>query len=378
MMVNTRIGPWIAVLLLAPAAAGQDPRAPAAQSAVVAAPAAAPADTARHFETKIAAYVNRDIITEAEVWKRVRVNEQSLAGLSEEKRKVAFERNLLEMISDAVVRQGKERLQLSIPEHALRAMIEEKKEALGSEGFQTSLSERGFTTEREFADRYRQETESWIYVQTQTGRLKSLGIGLRAEHVIEPTAREIREWYQAHLEKEFQSQTEVKVRIINLSFTKHGGLGAQGTTPEQADARTLEFARRIKADLATGADFATLAGLHSSLYEKVGGDAGWIHKDSEGLVPELIAIALEQQAGTVSEPIQLRRSYALLFVEERKEARTVPFEEAQAGIRQQLKDAAIARASVAVELKLIKEAWIAPRRYQTILLAQREAELRGQ
>lgn len=333
------------------------------------APPTAPAKAnPKRFETGVAAYVNRDIITKAEIWKSIR---STLAGANEEKRRLAFENKLLDTIHDRVIAQGTERIQLIVPDQTIKSMIEEEKERLGGETqFRESLVDRGIT-DQDYYSQQRDAIQRYIYLRTQAGGYRSVSLGLRAEHVVQPTADEVRRYYRERLEEEFHQPGEAKVRIIALTFTMNSPKGA---SPEEAQASTLATAERLLGELRTGADFATLAQQHSSLYAEKGGDVGWVKPETE-LAPEVAKYAFEGQVGVPSPPIQYKRGYFIVLVEERKEARTLPFEEAQVLITKGLREINVKRAQAQVELRLLKDAFIQPVEYKRILIAKQEREL---
>ena len=359
----SRLLALIVVFMFAVAASAQDAAsAPPRREA----PAASP----KGFDTGVAAYVNRDVITKAEVWKRLR---SAVVGLSEEKRRVAFESKLVEMIEEKIVGQGIERIKLAIPESTVSSLVEEDKESAGGvEAWQKSLSEKGLTAQ-DWYDQRQTAAAEYVFIQTQTGKLRSLGPALRAEHVIEPTAAEIRKAYQDKLEERFTVKTRVKVRIIVFTTFRHGA-GAKDA--EESLRNTLAAATGVKNDLATGADFATLAKSHSAVDPNLESFQGW--QDEGGTLPkEVASFAFQAEPGTVSDPIRFSRGYYLVSLDAKEAGRVIPFSEAQVAIRQSLKEAAEKRARASVVLRLIRDAYVQPTEYKTALIEIRERELRG-
>lgn len=111
------------------------------------------------------------------------------------------------------------------------------------------------------------------------------------------------------------------------------------TDPEQVRVRHIlaaseADARQLRARLASGADFATLA-RERSKDERTAGQGGLVPGmvskgrpfGSLGSMPELTDAALALAAGEVSEPVKSSRGWHLLRVEERRDSRVRPLDE---------------------------------------------------
>ncbi len=313
------------------------------------------------WRTGVAAVVNGEIITEADVWNSVR---GASAGLPEERKKEIYNGKLLGMIREMVLDQAVKRLQLSINPAAVRSWVEQRKEELGSvDAFNESLRERD-QTEAQFVTEMAQQQSRTVLVRAQAGAMRGIGGALRAVHVVDPTNEEVRDDYRRNLEREFQKGAEAKV--FAMAFTR----SAFGT-----DELASEAATKVRKELVEGADFATLARRHSNLEPDKGGDLGWVTKQSDW-GPEILDYAFAAKVGELSAPIAWRRGWLLILVTERHEAGTVGFAEAQAGIRAKLRDARVARATAAVEKKAIEAAWIQPAEAKELLLQWSEGEAR--
>ncbi|MFZ5478242.1 MAG: peptidylprolyl isomerase [Myxococcota bacterium] len=92
----------------------------------------------------------------------------------------------------------------------------------------------------------------------------------------------------------------------------------------------------IVAQVKGGADFAAIAKEKSidPRSSKEGGDLGWIEK--QGLPPDLGEPIFAANAGDVVGPISTRGAFAIIKVEEKRDA--VPLEEAADGIKQKMKN----------------------------------------
>lgn len=313
------------------------------------------------WRTGVAAVVNGEIITEADVWNSVR---GAIAGLSEERKKEIYNGKLLGMIREMVLDQSVKRLQLSINPAAVRSWVEQRKEELGSvDAFNESLRERD-QTEAQFVAAMAQQQSRAVLVRAQAGAMRGIGGALRAAHVVDPTNEEVRDYYKRNVEREFQKGAEA--RVFAMAFTR----SAFGSDEKAADA-----AAKVRKELTEGADFATLAKRHSNLEPDKGGDLGWVTKQSDW-GPEILDYAFAAKVGELSEPIAWRRGWLIIKVAERHEAGTVGFGEAQVGIRAKLREARVARATAAVEKKAIEAAWIQPAEAKDMLLQWSEAEAR--
>ena len=97
-------------------------------------------------------------------------------------------------------------------------------------------------------------------------------------------------------------------------------------SPAQAWAAAEAEARDLRRRLARGADFATLARIHSADASAVrGGDLGWQHEGM--LAPAAEAILAELEPGQVSEPVALLQGVALLRLEARRPPQLNSFEQ---------------------------------------------------
>ncbi len=345
----------LSIFAIALTLAAQEPVQPAAPLGGVPAPRAG-----TEYRTGVAAVVNGEIITEAQVWKAVR---GALAGLPPERRKEVYNNKLLGMIRDLVLDHAAARLHLSINPSVARSYIEERKEEMGgADAFRESLIERD-QTETQFLQEVTMRQQRAVLVRAQAGAMRGVGGVLRAAHTVDPTVDDVRNYYREHAEDEFKVGAQAHVRALVFTRLAFG-----------SDERAQEVAVKVAAELATGADFATLARRYSTLEVEKGGDLGWIGKDSDW-GPEILDYAFSAEPGKLSAPLQFRRGWLLVLVDERRDSRQVSFAEAQVGIRAKLRDAAVARATAAVELKALKEAFIQPADAQRLLLQLAEQEL---
>lgn len=136
----------------------------------------------------------------------------------------------------------------------------------------------------------------------------------------------VRAYYDTH-PGEFEVAESVRARHILLELPAD----APGA---QADKARVELLK-LKARLAKGESFATLAEKHSDCPSSArGGDLGWFTR--QAMVAPFAEAAFALEPGAVSDPVRTEFGWHLIKVEERREAGTKTFEEAAQGIRQQL------------------------------------------
>jgi len=155
---------------------------------------------------------------------------------------------------------------------------------------------------------------------------------------------EVKKYYDEH-PSEFVRSEQVKVRHIVVVAN---GAGPHPKTKEQA----MELIQKIAGELRQknnfppGTDPAGAARVRLSNFGEVarrysedgsaqsGGDLGWTGKGV--LDPTFEEAAFNMQPAVVSGIIETRFGYHLIFVEDKKPAGQVPFEEAKADIREYL------------------------------------------
>src|SRR5690606_11334995 len=135
---------------------------------------------------------------------------------------------------------------------------------------------------------------------------------------------EVAQYYQDHPE-EFLQQESVRVRQIFLPVEA-------GENAAVVRARLEQW----KEELEAGADFAELAKAHSKGPSAAeGGIVGWVERGD--LEEALDAAAFSLQPGQVSDIIETAHGLHLLKVEERRDAGSIPLEQARAVIEPRLR-----------------------------------------
>ena len=136
-----------------------------------------------------------------------------------------------------------------------------------------------------------------------------------ATQIAEPTDEELREYYEAHIE-EFSQPKQVRARQILVD--------------------SAEKAQELRLEIRRGADFAEVAKAHSlSPDAGNGGDLGYF---AAGYMPvEFDQAVFMLRPGRVSKVVSSPYGYHLFLVEDIRQPRQVPFEEAQEEIRDRLR-----------------------------------------
>jgi peptidyl-prolyl cis-trans isomerase C len=167
---------------------------------------------------------------------------------------------------------------------------------------------------------------------------------------VQVTEQEVAAFYTENPQM-FQSPEQVHARHILF------------TTEENAEAQAIVDARG-KADDArkravAGEDFAELAReLSEGPSAPEGGDLGFFSKDR--MVPEFADAAFALEVGQISEVVRTQYGFHVIKVEERREAGTVPLEEASDNLTNLLKQQKIGRMVNEVVQGLAGKATITP------------------
>lgn len=180
-------------------------------------------------------------------------------------------------------------------------------------------------TEEEVATYYKDNMERFKRQATSGFNLLVLSpAALASRQEVDDAA--VRAYYDAH-PAEFQVAESVRARHILLQL------------PRDASAADADKARvellKLKARLAKGESFATLAEKHSDGPSSArGGELGWFTR--EAMVAPFAEAAFALEPGAVSDPVRTEFGWHLIKVEERREAGTRSFDEAAPAIRRQL------------------------------------------
>jgi peptidyl-prolyl cis-trans isomerase SurA len=154
--------------------------------------------------------------------------------------------------------------------------------------------------------------------------------------VISPSA--VRNLYDER-QKEYQVPEKVKLRMIVLN---------KGTTPEDMEVKRTE-AQQILDRLSAGEDFEAVAKeVSEGSKASRGGDWGWIEPTI--LQEDLAQAAAALEAGQYSSVVNLEEEIYILFIEARKNASVISFNEVREDLDRELRQA---------EGKKLEQEWMA-------------------
>ena len=138
--------------------------------------------------------------------------------------------------------------------------------------------------------------------------------------VVEVGDEEVKAFYDAYADRYFREQEQVKAQHILIKAEA----AASPEEDEKARARAMGLYQRLK----KGESFEKLAKAHSEgPSADQGGELGWITRGQTAPPFEETAFALK--AGEISEPVRTDFGWHVVRVEERRDARQIPFEEAR-------------------------------------------------
>ena len=266
---------------------------------------------------KMAVKVNGKTITEAEVAEEEarltmamggRMDPQQLESMKPMIREQAVN-NLInrELLAEAVKKEG-----IKVAPEDVDARISELETAAGGpEGFNNRLAMMGVSRPE-----IRQEMELGIAIE----RLMESRGGPGGE----PTEADMRAFYDDN-PGQFQQPPQVKASHILFMVQADGG--------EAEKAAKRQEAEEVLAEIGGGADFAALATEHSDCpSSSKGGDLGYFGRGA--MVPPFEEAAFGLEPGEMSGIVETRFGYHIIKVEDKTDARTVPFEEAKPNIAQ--------------------------------------------
>jgi peptidyl-prolyl cis-trans isomerase C len=131
-----------------------------------------------------------------------------------------------------------------------------------------------------------------------------------------------------------QFETKEQVRASHILITPKKEEGSTDATPEEK-AKSKAKAEDLLKQVKEGADFAALAKANSDCPSAAkGGDLSFFGRGK--MVPPFDKAAFAMEKGKISDLVETRFGYHIIKVTDRKEAGTTSFEQAKAGLIQQL------------------------------------------
>lgn len=207
-------------------------------------------------------------------------------------------RLLDQLIQRKMLLQEARRLKIQLTEREVREKFEEMKEGKSQEAFLEFLSARKITEAV-----WEKTTREDLLIETLLNQLVRDQISL--------TDDEILQYYNARMEQ-WQVPDQMKFRQIVVG--------------------TAEEAERLRRALSEGADFAEAARTRSQFSDR-GAEGEYLSRSE---VPEEFEPLFTAEIGSISEVIKTSFGYHLVKVEDRRPARTLPFEEVKEKIYQTL------------------------------------------
>ena len=183
-----------------------------------------------------------------------------------------------------------------------------------SEAFYKQLTKRGIPKEQILKDIEQQLRINLLLKEPLTG-------------VPAVTDEEITAFYQKNSEN-FRAKEQVRASHILLKFDSEA--------PSKVKEQKRQKLAGLRSQIENGADFTEIAAEYSECPSSgKGGDLGFVERGK--MVKPFEKAAFSLKAGELSEIIETRFGYHLIKVVERKEARTLPFEEVKDKISVHLK-----------------------------------------
>jgi len=244
----------------------------------------------------IAAVVNTDVITFAQVQEMVGSREETLAKTYQgqelaDKVKDLRMQAVQILIDNQLIIQEFTKNKYSIPDYVVEEQVQSRiKEQFGGDraAFLRTMQAQGMTMAK-FREMIRDE------VIVQAMRQQSV-----EDHTIIAPLK-IQEYYEQHV-ADYSTPEQVHLRMIVIK--KNGETGRQ-------------MAEEVRQKVLGGAEFDKLASMYSEdPTQNNGGDWGWI--DRKMLNEQLTKIAFSLKPGDVSEVTEVAGSYYLLYVEAKK------------------------------------------------------------
>jgi parvulin-like peptidyl-prolyl isomerase len=306
----------------------------------------------------IVAVVNNQVVTRYEMEKRLREKKIDLTNRTETDRALIWRQQINDRVLELLRIQATKEAGVSISEEQFinqRSQFLEQNDIASEEEFTHYLESQGLK-ESEFERNLRQNADSVAWLQITGGYASARGAQARPRFDVTVTAKEVKEYYDRHLEDEFKTTDRAKLHVIQIYYRRDNA--AERTAKERE-------IRQIKIKLGTRADFAVLAAKssqHPATKGEKGGDLGWIDPASDKLPEELVKLVFdpETKEADLLGPIEIGNSFWLVRVDKRQFEQTVQYFDAQEIIRKRISQEKFGRAIKRVQLELLRNSYIYP------------------
>lgn len=270
---------------------------------------------------RIAAVVNRDIITLSEVEARAapelqRASAESDPGKRAEIRKAALKRSMDGLIGEKLMEAQLKELNIDVADAEIDLAIDDVKKQNNIDGaqFEQLLSSEGYTL-----------TTYRAFMRKHLARMKLVNLKVRSK--VKVSEEDIKAEYQRAAKAESED-AEVHARHLLVQV-------APKATPEQIELARKKAVLLMEEAKKPGTDFAGLAKAKSEGPSKDdGGDLGFFRRGV--MVPEFERAAFTLPIGGVSEPIRTKFGWHVIKVEERRALAAKPYDEMKDALREKI------------------------------------------
>jgi peptidyl-prolyl cis-trans isomerase SurA len=272
---------------------------------------------------RVAAVVNRDIISLSEVEKRAAPELAKLSGVREpqkrnEERERVLKQSLDTLIGEKLMEEQIHELGLSVTDSELDAAVSDVKKQnniTDDTQFDQLLAGEGFSL-KAYKD----------FLRKQMSRMKL--VQLKVSPKVKVSEEDLKAAYTQYNKLE-SGDAEVHARHILVQVDAKA-------TPEQVEAAHQKALALAQEAREPGVDFAELAKKKSEgPSASDGGDLGFFRRGV--MVPAFERVAFTLQEGQVSEPVRTQFGWHVLKVEEKRAVDVAPFERVRPELESRLK-----------------------------------------
>lgn len=261
--------------------------------------------------SRIAAVVNKAVITKADLMNRLRFAAIS-SGLEPTQQNLdKIKDQLLRVMIDEQIQLGiGEKYQIDIPAEHIQTTIKEIETNNGMPaGHIKQLLKANHIPEKTFEDHIKSQL-IWVFYIRQKYPLKSLedAIQKKHEHDITPSLQ-IADWeIEREMKRQKEKDTQTQYHLAEIF------LNVDSSNQDESVKRNIS---ELFKEIQRGANFQAVAQQFSqSPTASLGGDMGWLTEDQ--IDPEIRNVLTQLQPGQLSPPIRTPQGYSVIAFIERK------------------------------------------------------------